>query len=170
MQQFLPVSDSSVPMISGSCGGLMAVRAVSIQGEAEGGGDDFHIATRRHVKDTCPKCPADPIGCPRQLRDALERVMAKICLCCTFLHTLPSFVLALIFFSISGQPFGLEYIRFPYVRDVRVVTVIICGAIRSGPEKAETRGESNGRSPFDQSGVGHLSGPMGEQIRATFPQ
>ena len=55
----------------------MRVAAVSIQGVAERCGNDIHIATRRYVQDTCPKCPAHSIGCSRKFRPS-ECVMIVI--------------------------------------------------------------------------------------------
>ena len=68
MQQFVPVSVKAAGLKVVRCAD--AVPAVSIQGEAERCGDQFHIATRRHVQDTCPKCPADSVGRARQFRVA----------------------------------------------------------------------------------------------------
>lgn len=56
----------------------MLAPVVSIPGQTQGCGNDFHIATRRHVQDTCPKCPADSIGRPWQLWPA-GRVGVAVC-------------------------------------------------------------------------------------------
>lgn len=38
-------------------------------------GNGIHIATRRHVKNPCPKCPQDSLGRSRRLRSAFRVMM-----------------------------------------------------------------------------------------------